>query len=151
MDIGSHRINLFLDLFGDVAHVKAICDTLAASYETDDCASVLMRFQSGVHAALQCYFGTSVDVDEFTIMGTKGRLVSAPLNGGELRVELGTEQRTESHPPAANFNSPLVSDFVSSILDDRVPTVSGWEGRATNAVLEQSYSGSSITGPKKTV
>ena len=151
MDIGSHRVNLFLDLFGDVADVKAICDTLAASYESDDCASVLMRFQSGVHGTLQCYFGTSVDADEFTIMGTKGRLVSNPLNGGELRVDLGTEQRTESHPPAENFNSPLVSDFVSSILDDRLPKVSGWEGRATNAVLEQSYSGSSFTGPKKTV
>jgi predicted dehydrogenase len=30
MDIGSHRLDLILDLFGDVAEVKAQADTLLA-------------------------------------------------------------------------------------------------------------------------
>ena len=72
-------------------------------------------------------------------MGTRGRLVARPLNGEQLVVETDGEQRIERHPPAANLCGPLVADLVSAILDDREPTVTGEEGRATNVVLERAY------------
>ena len=43
MDIGSHRINVFLHLFGEVAEVKAICETVAADYEPEDTALLLLK------------------------------------------------------------------------------------------------------------
>ena len=139
MDIGSHRINLFLDMFGEAKSVKAICGTVAADYDADDCASLVFEFQSGVQGSLQCYFGAGADPDEFAIMGTKGRLVSRPLNGDELQIQIGQERRTESHPPAENFNAPLIADFAAAILDDRNPMVSGDEGRLTNVAIERAY------------
>ena len=73
MDIGSHRINLFLDLFGAVRAAKAQADTLMGDDEAEDCMTLLVRFASGVHGTLQCFFGTSWGADDFTVLGTRGR------------------------------------------------------------------------------
>lgn len=142
MDIGSHRLDLFLRLFGPVSDVKAQCGTVAASYQADDVATLAMRFESGVHGVLHCCFGSSTDPDEFAVLGTKGRLVSRPLNGGELIIEHGRDRTTEQHSPAANFNSPLIADFSTAILESRLPLVSGEVGRDVNRVMEQAYASS---------
>jgi predicted dehydrogenase len=139
MDIGSHRLDLFLRMFGAVADVKAQCGTVAAKYQADDVATLALRFESGIHGVLHCCFGSSTDPDEFAILGTKGRLVSRPLNGGELIIERGREQLVEHHLPASNFNSPLIADFSAAILESRPPSVSGESGRDVNLVIEQAY------------
>jgi len=152
MDIGSHRLDLFLTLFGpivgagpggDGSGVKAFCGTVAADYESDDLAQVIVQFESGVHGSLSCYFGSTVDPDEFAILGTKGRLVSRPLNGGELLIEKADDSgpltTVEQHPPSANFNTPLIADFVTAILEDRTPAVAGEQGRDVNRVMELAY------------
>lgn len=139
MDVGSHRLNLFLDLFGPVTHVHALCDTLTGDFEGEDCASLILRFQTGAHGSLQCFFGTSVDADEFTITGSKGRLIASPLNGARLIVQTGGEQRDEQHPPAENLHEPLVADFVRALIEQRPPRVSGEEGLLTNAVMARAY------------
>ncbi len=145
MDIGSHRINLMLDMFGEIAAVKAYCDTVAASYEAEDCASLVMRFQSGVHGSLQCFFGAAVDPDEFSVLGTKGRLLNAPLNGGELVVESDGGRCVESHPPHENLHYPLVADFVAALIENREPTVTGEEGCAASKVMQRAYADSQHT------
>jgi predicted dehydrogenase len=142
MDIGSHRLELFLRMFGPVSDVKAQCSTVAASYQADDVSTLALRFESGIHGLLQCCFGSSTDPDEFAILGTAGRLVSRPLNGGELIIEHGREQVIEQHPPAPNFSSPLIADFSVAILESRRPLVSGETGRDVNLVMEQAYVGS---------
>ena len=142
MDVGSHRLDLFLRMFSSVADVKAQCSTVAASYQADDVSTLALRFESGIHGLLHCCFGSSTDPDEFTILGTNGRLVSRPLNGGELIIEHGREQIIEQHPPVSNFNSPLIADFSAAILESRSPLISGESGRAVNFVMEQAYAGS---------
>ena len=139
MDIGSHRINLFLDLFGAVDKVRAVCGTVAADYDADDCAGVLMQFTSGIQGHVHCYFGVTFDPDEFSVVGTKGRLMTRTLNGGSLYIETVDGVAEEPHPPNPNFNSPLIADFVAAIAEDREPLVSGDEGRKTNAILELAY------------
>ena len=139
MDIGSHRIDLFQHLFGPISEVSGFTSTLAADYQADNCTTLTMRFESGLHAVLQCYFGAVIDPDEFTVMGTAGRLTVSPLNDGKLVIQSATSQREEALPPADNFNSPLIDDFVKAIQDDREPCISGFQGRATNQVMEAAY------------
>lgn len=139
MDVGSHRINVFLHLFGEVAIVRALCENVAATYDSDDSALLLLKFQRGMVGTLQCHFGAPTDPDEFVVTGTKGRLIVRPLNGETLIIEDAAGQQTETHPPAANLCDPLVADFVSAILEDRPPTVSGEEGRATNEIMQRAY------------
>ncbi|MDA1165321.1 MAG: Gfo/Idh/MocA family oxidoreductase [Planctomycetota bacterium] len=139
MDIGSHRLDLFLRMFGPVVDVKALCGTVAADYQADDVATLALRFASGVHGILHCCFGSTTDPDEFAILGTQGRLVSRPLNGGGLTIEHGASQRVELHPPADNYNAPLIADFTVSILESLHPTVSGEAGREVNRIMELAY------------
>lgn len=138
MDIGSHRLNLFLHLFGNVSRVHAVCETVAADYEVEDTALLLLRFQSGMTGTLQCHFGCD-DPDEFAILGTRGRVIARPLNGKELIIVSDGKVQTEVHMPPSNLCGPLVEDFVSAILEERQPKVSGEEGRETNAVMSLSY------------
>ncbi|MEQ8789557.1 MAG: Gfo/Idh/MocA family oxidoreductase [Pirellulaceae bacterium] len=139
MDIGSHRINLLLHLFGEVAEVVAVCGNIASRYEAEDAASLLIAFSSGVQASLQCLFGPADDPDYFSIVGTEGRVTCVPLNGGELVVERGGERRLESLPPHENFCLPLVKDFIAAIKEGRDPLVGGDEGRLTNLIMETAY------------
>ncbi|HIA20239.1 MAG TPA: Gfo/Idh/MocA family oxidoreductase [Planctomycetaceae bacterium] len=139
MDIGSHRIDLFQHLFGPIGEVAGFISTLAADYQADDCTTLTMRFTSGVHAVLQCYFGATIDPDEFTILGTSGRLSVTPLNQGRLIVESSAGRREESLPPSNNFNDPLIDDFVAAIQQDREPLISGPAGCVTNQVMEAAY------------
>ncbi len=139
MDIGSHRIDLFLDLFGEVLDVRAACDTLAGAYAAEDAASLVLRFRGGVHGLLRCHFGTAVGLDEFVVLGTKGRLCANPLNGSRLVVQLGEASRTEDHPPPANLHAPLIEDFVAALELGRPPRVPGEDGRRTNEVMERAY------------
>ena len=139
MDIGSHRINLLLHLLGDAVEVTACCGNVDSRYEAEDCASLVLTFTSGIQATVQCLFGPARDPDFFSIVGTEGRITSAPLNGGELVIERGGGRSVESLPPHANFCTPLVADFVSAIREDRQPLVSGEEGRLTNVVMQYAY------------
>jgi len=88
---------------------------------------------------VECFFGVPSDPDEFSLIGTEGILQVSPLNGGQLHWHSGSDHVVEEHPAAANFNSPLIADFVAAIRDDRPPEVSGEEGRLTNEVLERAY------------
>jgi len=139
MDIGSHRLDLFLQLFGPVRGIKAFCSTVAANYDADDAVTAVLQFESGVLGSLQCYFGANTDPDEFAILGTTGRLVSRPLNAGELVIERRSEQTVESHPPDSNFNAPLIADFVSAILEQQPSQIPGEQGREVNRLMELAY------------
>tara|TARA_B100000686_G_scaffold336046_1_gene405423 strand:- start:55 stop:1032 length:978 start_codon:yes stop_codon:yes gene_type:complete len=139
MDIGSHRLNLFLHLGGPIREIKAYCNTIAAPYAAENVASLIVRFQSGAHGMLQCFFGSAFDPDVLTITGTRGQITTTPLNGGQLVCELDGKQSIEAHPPAENFNAPLISDFASAIHGQRPPEVTGEEGRKTNEALAAAY------------
>jgi len=150
MDIGSHRLNLLVDLFGSVRSVKGHCNSIAKAYQSEDVAAVSVQFRSNVVANLTCLFGTPADPDEFTVIGTNGRLTSRPLNDGRLEIQIGSEVRTESHPPADNFNSPLIADFVAAVTTKRKPKVTGEEGRETNEVIERAYINAGGSGYRDT-
>ncbi len=142
MDIGSHRINLFLDLFGQINDVATFCDTLAGDYEGEDTATLMFRFASGAHGSLTCLFNTKAELDDFVVVGTEGQLRASPLNGNELFVEIGGNQSTEELAPPTNLHAPLVADFVAAIKEDRPPRVSGVEGLMASEVMEKAYKAS---------
>ena len=139
MDIGSHRINLLLDMFGPIADVKAMCGTVSVEYEAENVASVLFRFQSGPQGMLTCLFNTPHDLDEFVVTGTRGRLRSAPLNGGQLEIQTADQHCVEQHPPHANLHAPLIADFTAAILANHPPTVTGEEGQRATLIMDRAY------------
>ncbi len=139
MDIGSHRLNLMIHWFGAATDVKALCDTRANGYDAEDCVSLVCRFESGVHGIVHCLFGAAVDPDSLTLIGTKGHIQCQTLNEGRFTL-CTTGGRSDEHlPPNANFNSPLIQDFVSAIAGNCSPRVTGQEGRKTNDLMQRGY------------
>ena len=139
MDLGSHRINLLVDLFGMPSEVKALTDTLTADYETEDSATLAMRFPQGPHATMHCLFGTTANVDSFSVIGTTGELTADPLGGERLTVRVEGETTLETHARDPNTHAMLIADFSAAIAENRPPRVSGEEGRAASEVMQRAY------------
>ncbi|MCA9214239.1 MAG: Gfo/Idh/MocA family oxidoreductase [Planctomycetales bacterium] len=139
MDIGSHRLDLFLDLFGEVSSVKAFTENIVASHESEDAGIVTMKFSTGPIGILETYFGATDVPDRFQITCTRGAMFTDSLNDGELvLMQNGTTTR-ESHPAHRNLHAPLIADFTSAILDFRQPTVTGQQGAAVNKLIDRAY------------
>ncbi len=138
MDIGSHRLDVFNQLMGDVDCVKASV-TASSDYEAEQAASVLLQFRSGALGVLQCYFGTVNTPDRLEIIGTDGRVTIEDLNQGDLLFVSASGTQCESHPPATNFHQPLVGDFTKALIENRSPAVTGEIGKWTTDVIRRAY------------
>jgi predicted dehydrogenase len=138
MDIGSHRVDLFLQLMGEVKTVKAnLIDS--SDYEAEQTATLLLQFAGGAHGVLQCYFGTVNAPDRLEVVGSDGRITVEDLNHGDLQLFTAAGHVQESHAPASNLHGPLVEDFSAALLAGRTPTVSGLIGKQTNDVIQMAY------------
>ncbi|MEO9591936.1 Gfo/Idh/MocA family protein [Rhodopirellula bahusiensis] len=138
MDIGSHRLDLFLYLFGEVQTVQSsVIDS--PDFEAEQVATLLMQFKNGVHGVLQTYFGTVNTPDRLEVIGTAGRVTIEDLNGGELNWFHSEGVTQESHPPAENLHAPLIEDFTLSLEQKRDPKINGSRGKQTNDIIELAY------------
>ena len=138
MDIGSHRLDLFLHLMGDVESVKASF-VPSPDYQAEQAATLLVQFNSGVQGVLQCYFGTVNTPDRLEIIGTDGRITVDDLNGNEMLLVTANGPTHESHPPASNLHAPLVEDFSASLVHGGLPTISGPIGKHTSELIHLAY------------
>jgi predicted dehydrogenase len=77
--------------------------------------------------------------DSLDIFGSRGSIHVGVLNEGKMRVKNEKGERTESHPPAANFHQPLIEDFVTAVLANREPAVNGETGRMVASIEEKIY------------
>ena len=138
MDIGSHRLDVFLNLFGDVHSVQAKCGP-SPDFDAEEMATVLVEFENGCHGILQCYFGTVDTPDRLEVIGTDGRATTEDLNSGELTIVTAQGTQQELLPPHDNLHAPLISDFTEAVLSDRPPRITGEIGMATNKVMAMAY------------
>jgi predicted dehydrogenase len=138
MDIGSHRLDLFLHLMGEVTSVQ-VNMLSSPDYEAEQVATLLMQFSNSAHGVLQSYFGTVNTPDRLEIIGTDGRVTTEDLNQGDMTLFTTAGMTHESHPPASNLHGPLVEDFSRAILEGRSPVVSGVIGKQTNDLIELAY------------
>lgn len=138
MDVGSHRIDVLLRLFGEVVDIRGICSRTAPE-EVENVANFVLQFADGVQASVTCLFNAVQDPDSFVVIGTKGIADLSPLNSGRLILRNEMGDQVEQHAPNPNFNVPLIADFVAAIEEDRQPQVSGEDGLLVNEVIEQIY------------
>ena len=140
-DFGCHRIEVLLDLFGDIKEVKSIESNRFFGREVEDVAIASFQFEQGTCASVTVAHSAKEPQDTLDVFGSKGSLHVSVLNEGSLRVVSEAGERTESHQPAANIHQPLIEDFAAAILDQRQPMVTGEIGRAV-ANIEASISAS---------
>ena len=134
-DIASHRIDAMNFLFGKAERVCGMLSNAVHQMAVEDSATVVMKFQGGVHGIVDVRWNSRVARDQFRVIGSEGELGLDPLNGPELRVG----SQVEMLPPHANLHYPLVSNFADAIVSNSPAaiTCSGEQGRWVDWTIEQ--------------
>ena len=138
-DFGCHRIEVLLNLFGDVAEVEGVRANVLFDRRVEDAAVATLRFAPGPLAVVSVAHAAAEPQDTLDVFGSEGSLHVAKLNGAELRIVRDGTERVELHPAPHNLHLPLIQQFVDAVLDDATPAVNGVAGRAVNRVLETVY------------
>ena len=87
MDFGSHRLEMLVNLFGEVESVTGWTDNLLfPDREVEDCAGASLRHKRGVRAELLISHAASEPRDAVDIYLSEGALHIPILNTGELHV-----------------------------------------------------------------
>jgi predicted dehydrogenase len=139
MDMGCHRIEMLLRLFGPVSDVTGWVGRLRIHRDIDDTATALLQFQSGVHATLSVSWAPSEKRDSVEIFATTGTISIPALGAGTMIVRNAAGQRTEHHPSNPNHHQPLVDDFVHAVGDHRPPLVTAEIGLEVNRIEAAIY------------
>ena len=139
MDFGCHRIEVLMNLFGEIKEAEGITSSSVLNRDVEDTAVGLLRFESGCCATITVTHASKEPRDTVEIYGTKGSIYIPVLNKGELTVVVGNETRSEAHPTASNTHRPLIDDFTRAVLEGREPAVDGETGRDVNRIIEHIY------------
>jgi len=131
-DIASHRIDLLNFLFGRPVRVSATLSNAVHSFNVEDCATVVVEYDSGVRGLVDVRWHSKVARDECRILGTDGELNLSPLNNPPLVTPSGVEQ----HPLPPNPHLPLIENFVDAVLDGKPLVSSGESALLTDAVTD---------------
>jgi predicted dehydrogenase len=152
-DFGCHRIEVLLNLFGPVKTVTGMVSNVllpSEVREVEDTAAALFQFASATCGVLTVTHAAREPQDILEIFGSAGSIKVPVLNEGQMRVLSGPStqlnERSESHPAAANLHAPLIEDFVAAVVSNREPLVNGAVGRMVASIEAEIYArGSSIS------
>ncbi|HXS01991.1 MAG TPA: Gfo/Idh/MocA family oxidoreductase [Pyrinomonadaceae bacterium] len=137
-DFGCHRIEVLLDIFGDVREVKATLANTFFDREVEDTATAVFQFKRGTCATLTVTHAAREPQDTFDLFCSHGSIHIPVLNEGTMRVVTPDGERIETHPNAANIHQPLIDDFATAVLENRDPIVTGEIARAV-ALIEENF------------
>jgi predicted dehydrogenase len=139
MDMGCHRIEMLLRLFGPVRDVSSWVGRLRIDRDIDDTGTALFDFRSGVHATLSVSWTPSERRDSVEIFATSGTISIPALGTGTMIVRTEAGERTEHHPSIPNHHLPLVDDFIRAVVERRPPLVTGEIGLEVNRLEAAIY------------
>ena len=140
-DFGCHRIEVLINLFGDVKAVRALAGNVHFEREVEDTATAILRFARDTQGVVTVTHAAREPQDTLEIFGTEGSIRIDVLNEGRLRVRAKDGERFESHPPHTNLHRPLIEDFARAVVEGRAPQVDGRIGQKVSEVLELIYAG----------
>ncbi|NOU64386.1 gfo/Idh/MocA family oxidoreductase [Paenibacillus sp. LMG 31461] len=135
-DLGVHKSDLIRWLLADeVAQVAAFVGTLhKEGTDVDDNATCLLRMRSGATGSLVASWTYYKGQDNSTVLWCENGVIKIDTDpNDQVIVELrnGTIERYKVGQVATNekqTSSGVISEFVTSILDNKPPRISGEEG-----------------------
>lgn len=156
IDSGVHRFDLIRWIMGDVKRVYGKTGRyLNLQMEGEDCAVVVMEFESGAIGTFSCSWSAKAPKPEETlqIFGPKGSII-ATYNTRTLEV------RTETPPinwqNLSSFIFPIdqagsirleLEAFIHSIIDDTDPPITGEDGKKSLELTLATYLSSNTGQP----
>jgi len=134
-DVGCHRLEVLIDLFGQVEAIKGAASNILFERDVEDTAAAILRFRDGPQAILTVTHAAFEPQDTLSIFASAGSIHIPELNRGEMSILTGEGERLEQHPPSTNLHLPLIEDFVEAVIQEREPGVTGAIGRKVNQLL----------------
>jgi len=110
------------------------------SLKVEDSASLLIRYECGIHGYVDVRWNSRVSRDQFRVIGVEGEINLDSLNGPELRVtDRHGAARVEMLPPHANLHYPLVLNFAGAVAASSPGAVvcNGEQAQWVDWVIEQ--------------
>ena len=107
MDMGCHRIEMLLRLFGPVGDVTSWVGRLKIERDIDDTGTAVLQFASGVHATLTVSWAPSERRDSVEIFGDRGTISIPVLGAGTMILRTAAGERTEPLPLRPEARRPL--------------------------------------------
>lgn len=144
-DLGVHKTDLLRYLLGEeIVEVGAFVQTSAKDFaNVDDNAVCMLKTESGIIGTLAASWAYVGKEDNSTIIyGEKGiisledhptySLIVQYATGEVVNYELG---KIQSNDEGGQSNTHVIEEFVSAILEDKEPAVSGEEGAKSLSVI----------------
>jgi predicted dehydrogenase len=137
---GSHWVDLIRYLLGDVVSVSAQCSSHAGGFETED--TIVVQLETSEHAlvSLSITLRSPINLNEFDISGTEGRLRAASLSDGQLLLDRVGEQPQAMSLPRSRFaHAEFIAELVDRLRSDQPLPVPGEEAVAVWRIMEAAY------------
>lgn len=139
MDMGCHRIEVFVNIMGSVQQITGFNDNIIFKREVEDLSIAHFRFKNGAVGILTSSHAANEPKDTLDIYGIEGSIHVPVLNTGTITVVTDTGTRTEKHPIHPNAHLPIIENFIDSVNSNREPAVTGEMGREITRILDKIY------------
>ena len=143
-DFGCHRIEVLLDLLGNIIDVKSTLANAFFDRDVEDTATAMFQFEQGTCGTLTVTHAAREPQDTLDLFFTNGSIHIPVLNEGTMRLLTGDADRIETHPNHPNIHQPLIEDFALAVLANRDPIVTGEIGRAVASIEQKIYNQSAF-------
>lgn len=139
-DMACHRLEVLLNLGGDVTEVAAMVDTVAQPWPVDDTGCLLLRFASGALGLHSTTLTSPPRYDFVQVDGTRGKLLLDPMEHWADHLRLirdAGEERLPVEPVSAAFQDlAMLEDFVAAVREGREPACGAEAGLRTQELIE---------------
>ena len=148
-DMGVHVIDTMVFMMGRVKEVASFCDTLTSELDVEDTASVLVKFENGVQATIECHSSVAnfKGRRSLRVSGSLGSLLAEGTLGftGRLfhfdgaMIPKSRRSPKRSRSPTWTCTRPSSGSFLSSVETGTPYPISGEEGLYAIRVLDAVY------------
>jgi len=134
VDVGSHYLDLFRYLEGDLSAIAYMGSSEVFGYAVEESAYAMVEFVSGSHGVLGTSYAIPYSGNILEIYGTQGTL----LLGKELKILSADGEHTE---PVAypDYYSGLLENFCQCLEGGVTPMASGLDGLRNVEAMESAY------------
>jgi len=139
-DVVTHRLDLMTYFLGQPTAVGAFVDTQSLDVTVDDASSLILRFESGAHGTAIANWNLDMDVDDFEIAGTEGRIVTRSLStGGKLTCENAQGKQRYKFPAPRITHLHLVEHVVACLRNGTTNQLDGAAGMQATRITDTAY------------
>jgi 1,5-anhydro-D-fructose reductase (1,5-anhydro-D-mannitol-forming) len=136
-DVGSHYLDLFRFLVGDMAHIACLTSSQVFGWQVEDTGLALVEFCDGTQGTLSVSCAVPHPGNVLELYGTQGSL----LVGQQLRL-LGPEGETVEPVVCPDYYAGLLDHFCRCVTEGGEPLASGLDGLRNIEAIAAAYQSS---------